>query len=55
MYLYFIVIKVYGQHVTLNTCSSCRSKHGGARDKFLVTHPMTDQCCLASAIVLRAH
>jgi hypothetical protein len=31
-------------------------KHGGARDNnFFVTHPMTDQCCLASAIVRRAH
>jgi hypothetical protein len=30
--------------------------HGGARDnKILVTHPMTDQCCLASAIARRAH
>jgi hypothetical protein len=31
-------------------------KHGGYRDsKFLVTHPMTDQFCLASAIERRAH
>jgi hypothetical protein len=29
----------------------CLSKHGVARDiKFLVTHPMTDQRCLTSAI-----
>jgi hypothetical protein len=27
-------------------------KHGGAQNsKFLVTYPMTDQCCLASAIL----
>jgi hypothetical protein len=31
---------------------TCLQKHGGAREnKFLVTHPMTDQRCLASAIV----
>jgi hypothetical protein len=30
---------------------TCLAKHGGARDNtFLVTHPLTDQCCLASAI-----
>jgi hypothetical protein len=45
---------------TINTAETkgltCLPKHGGARDsKFLVTHPMTDQCCLASAIVCRAH
>jgi hypothetical protein len=35
---------------------TCLPKHGGARfNKFLVTHPMTDQCCLATAIVRRAH
>jgi hypothetical protein len=34
----------------------CLRKHRGAQDnKFLVTHPMTNQCCLASAIVRRAH
>jgi hypothetical protein len=34
----------------------CLPTYGGARDnKFLVTHPMTDQCCLAFAIVHRAH
>jgi hypothetical protein len=33
----------------------CLPKHGGARDsKFLVTHPMTDECSLASAITRRA-
>jgi hypothetical protein len=31
-------------------------RHGGARvNKFLVTHRMTDQYCLASAIVRQAH
>jgi hypothetical protein len=31
-------------------------KHGGACDsKFLVTHPMTNQCCLAFTIVCQAH
>jgi hypothetical protein len=31
-------------------------KHGEAGDdKFLVTHPMTNQCCLAFAILRRAH
>jgi hypothetical protein len=35
---------------------TCLPKLRGARDiKFLVTHPMTDQCCLASAIVHPAH
>jgi hypothetical protein len=34
---------------------TCIPKHGRARDKFLVTHPMTDQCCLASAIERRVH
>jgi hypothetical protein len=35
---------------------TCLPKHGGARDiKFLVTHSMTDQCCLAYAIVCRAY
>jgi hypothetical protein len=30
---------------------TCLLKHGGARDNtFLVTHPMTDQRCLTSAI-----
>jgi hypothetical protein len=34
----------------------CLPKHGGARrNKFLVTHPMTDQRCLTSAIARRAH
>jgi hypothetical protein len=34
---------------------TCLPKHGGARDnKFLVTHPMTDRCCFASAIVRRS-
>jgi hypothetical protein len=34
---------------------TCLPEHGGARDnKFLVTYPMTDQDCLASAIVRRA-
>jgi hypothetical protein len=34
---------------------TCLPKHGGARDnKFLVTHPMTDQRCLASAIARRS-
>jgi hypothetical protein len=34
----------------------CTPKHGGAPDsKFWVTHTMTDQCCLAYAIVCRAH
>jgi hypothetical protein len=33
---------------------TCLPKHGGARDiKFLVTHPMTDQNCLTSAIARR--
>jgi hypothetical protein len=35
---------------------TCLPKIGGARDnKFLVTHTITDQCCLASAIIRRAH
>jgi hypothetical protein len=35
---------------------TCLPKHGGARDnKFSVTHPMTDQSCLTSAIARRAH
>jgi hypothetical protein len=35
---------------------TCLPKHGGARDnKFLVTHPMTDQRCLSSAIHLQGH
>jgi hypothetical protein len=35
---------------------TCIPKHGEARNyKFLVTHPTTEQCCLASAIVRRAH
>jgi hypothetical protein len=34
---------------------TCLSKHGGARDnKFLVTHPMSDQRCLTSAIARRS-
>jgi hypothetical protein len=34
---------------------TCFPKHGGARDKtFLVTHPMTDQRCLISAIARRS-
>jgi hypothetical protein len=34
----------------------CLPKNGGARDKqFLVTHPKTDQRCLASTIARRAH
>jgi hypothetical protein len=34
---------------------TCLSKHVGARNnKFLVTHPMTDQCCLTSAITRRS-
>jgi hypothetical protein len=33
---------------------TCLPKHGGARDsKFLITHPMTDQRCLTSAIARR--
>jgi hypothetical protein len=33
----------------------CLAQHGGARDsKFLVTHPMTDQHCLISAITCRS-
>jgi hypothetical protein len=40
---------------TANTAGTngltCLTKHGKARDnKFLVTHPMTDQRCLTSAI-----
>jgi hypothetical protein len=35
---------------------TCLPKHAGARDNiFLVTHPMTDQCCLTSTIARRAH
>jgi hypothetical protein len=34
---------------------TCLLKHGARDNKFLVTHPMTEQCCLASAIVRRAH
>jgi hypothetical protein len=34
---------------------TCLPKHGGAQDnKFLVTHPMTDQRYLASAIARRS-
>jgi hypothetical protein len=34
---------------------TCIPKHGGARDiTFLIIHPMTDQCCLVSAIVRRS-
>jgi hypothetical protein len=34
---------------------TCPSKHGGARgSKFLVTNPMTDQCCLTSATARRS-
>jgi hypothetical protein len=33
---------------------TCFLKHGGARDKFLVTHLMTDQSCLPSAIARRS-
>jgi hypothetical protein len=34
---------------------TCLPKHGGARDNiFLVTHPMTDQHCLTSAIARRS-
>jgi hypothetical protein len=34
---------------------TCLPKHGGAQDnKFLVTHPMTDQRCLTSAIARRS-
>jgi hypothetical protein len=34
---------------------ACLPKQGGVRDiKFLVTHPMTDQCCLTSAIARRS-
>jgi hypothetical protein len=34
---------------------TCFPKHGGGRDnKFLVTHPMTDQRCLTSAIARRS-
>jgi hypothetical protein len=34
---------------------TCLQKHGGApNNKFLVTHPMTHQYCLASAIGLRS-
>jgi hypothetical protein len=41
---------------TANTAGTngltCLPKHRGAGDnKFLVTHPMTNQCCFASAIV----
>jgi hypothetical protein len=35
---------------------TCLPKHAGARDnKFLVTHPMTDQRCFASVIARRTH
>jgi hypothetical protein len=45
---------------TANTAGTngltCLPKHRGARDNiFLVTHPMTDLCCLASATERRAH
>jgi hypothetical protein len=41
--------------VGANDCKYSLPNHGGARDnKFLVTNPMTDQCCSGSAIV-RAH
>jgi hypothetical protein len=34
---------------------TCFTKHGGTRDNtFLVTHPMTDQCYLTSAIARRS-
>jgi hypothetical protein len=33
----------------------CLPKHGGARgNNFLVSHAMTDQCCLPSAIARRS-
>jgi hypothetical protein len=39
-----------------NNGLTCFPKHGGARDnKFLVTHPMTDQHCLISVIAHQAH
>jgi hypothetical protein len=49
--------------VSANECNAARinvlkflPKLGGARDnKFLVTHPMTNQRCLTSAIACRAH
>jgi hypothetical protein len=38
-----------------NNSLTCLPKQGGARDnKFLVTHPMTDQRCLTSAIARRS-
>jgi hypothetical protein len=50
----------YRVQTTTNTAgtnrSTCFPKHGRARDnKFLVTHPMADQRCLAFAIVRQAH
>jgi hypothetical protein len=33
----------------------CLPKQGARDNKFMVTHPKTDQCCLASAIVCRVH
>jgi hypothetical protein len=33
---------------------TCLPKHGGARNKFLVSHLMTDQRCLTSAIARRS-
>jgi hypothetical protein len=55
--------RVQCESVGANDCKCSRDqllymplKHGGARvNNFLVTHPMTDQCCLASAFVRRAH
>jgi hypothetical protein len=43
----------YSRNQRLNVPSEAR-KARNVRP-FLVTHPMTDQCCLASAIVRRAH
>jgi hypothetical protein len=39
----------YSRDQRLNESSEARD------NKFLVTHPMTDQYCLASAIVRRTH
>jgi hypothetical protein len=37
-------------------CGTGLPKHGGALyNKFLISHPMIHQCCLASAIVSRMH
>jgi hypothetical protein len=51
-----------GTYVLMNAIASgtngltCLLKKGGARENnFLVTHPMTEECCLASAIARRAH